>query len=94
MEDKNLKITVLQNYKSASYQMHIKVIISSFSVYFIKLSTTIFCTHTYINITPHLPLKVVMSLIIVFIGFIYRVKDLNNMKHVLLKPEPGSLLYF
>jgi hypothetical protein len=43
-------------------------------VYFIKLSTTNYCTHTNININPHLPLKVVTSLIIVFMGFIYRVR--------------------
>ncbi len=40
-------------------------IFSSLSVYFIKLSTTNYCTHTSINITPHLPLKVVMGLIMV-----------------------------
>ncbi len=43
--------------------------------YFIKLSTTNYCTHTNINsITPHLPLKVVMGLIIVFVGYIYVVR--------------------
>ena len=48
---------------------------SSFSIYFIKLSTTNYCTHTNINsITPHLPLKVVMGLIIVFVGYIYVVR--------------------
>jgi hypothetical protein len=35
---------------------------SSLSVYFIKLSTTNYCTHTSINITPHLPLTVVMGI--------------------------------
>ncbi len=39
-------------------------VFSSLSVYFIKLSTTNYCTHISINITPHLPLKVVMGLII------------------------------
>ncbi len=41
--------------------------IPSLSVYFIKLSTTNYCTHTSISITPHLPLKVVMGLIIIFV---------------------------
>ncbi len=49
-------------------------IFSSLGVYFIKLSTTNYCTHTSINITPHLPLKVVMGLIIVFVGFKYRIR--------------------
>ncbi len=47
---------------------------SSLGVYFIKLSTTNYCTHTSINITPPLPLKVVMGRIIVFVGFIYRIR--------------------
>jgi hypothetical protein len=49
-------------------------VFSSFSVYFKKLSATNYCTHTSINsITPHLPLKEVMGLFIVFLGYIYRV---------------------
>ena len=44
---------------------------SSFSVNSIKLSTTNYCTHTNINsITPDIPLKVVIGLIIVFVGYI------------------------
>jgi hypothetical protein len=36
---------------------------------------TNYCTHTSINITPHLPLKVVMGLIIIFLVlYVYRIR--------------------
>jgi hypothetical protein len=62
--------------------------ISSLSVYFIKLSTTNYCTHTSINITPHLPLKVVMGLIIVF------VVPSPCLKHIYLLLSSGSAILF